>query len=153
MPNALVGFVLGIIGGYLVGWLFVWDTQRVSAGKLRRKYGHLEGRYVNYRVNDDGRGEKRTGGTIRLTFQKDGSFKTEGLHGTGELDWEGTIKMDLEWDNQGIGKYRYPSRPEYGTQQITVLPGSDSLRVVGQDASRPGSERFQFVHQWNRIRN
>jgi hypothetical protein len=153
LPNALAGFVLGIIGGYFVSWQFLWDTQRFTVHKLRRKYAHLAGTYVNHRVNDDGNGEVRTGGTIRLTFQKDGSFKSEGLHSTGELDWEGTVKMSLEWDNEGIGKYRYPSKPEYGTQQITVLPGSESLRVVGQDASLPGSERFQFVHHWIRKRN
>jgi putative tryptophan/tyrosine transport system substrate-binding protein len=42
-----------------------------------------------------------------LTLQDDGSFNTKGLHATGNVHWDGDIRMDLEWDNSGRGRYKH----------------------------------------------
>ncbi len=113
---------------------------------LQEKYGHLAGFYANYRVSDGV--ETLTGGSIRLTQQDDGSFKAEGLHAAGDLDWQSTIKMSLEWDNTGTGNYKYLAKADYGTQQFMVLPETDSLHVRSKNMSH--GKETQFIHHWKR---
>lgn len=149
LGNLALGFVLGIISSYIASILYRDSTTRAATRKLREKYGHLAGTYVSYRV--DNGVETPTGGTIRLRQQPNGSFEADGLHSSGDMDWQSTINMSLEWENTGTGRYKYPAKPDYGTQQLTVLPESRSLHVVGMNMSHGNTT--QFIHHWKRKEN
>jgi hypothetical protein len=145
-PNLWAGFFLGVPCGMTAHYLYDRSIRWSEVRKLRDQYGRLAGTYFNYRVKDDG-SEQPTGGTIRLTFQNaDGSFKVQAFHSTGGLDWEGTINMSAEIENMGLGYYRYPEKSDYGTQQVTIFPESNSLHVIGQNISH--GKHNEFRHRW-----
>lgn len=149
MANLALGFVLGILSSYIASLIYRASTTRANARKLRKKYGYLAGTYVNYRV-DNGI-ETPTGGTICLRQEPDGSFKADGLHPSGDLDWQSTINMSLEWENTGTGRYKYLAKAHYGAQQLTVLTETQSLHVVGLNLSH--GKGNQFIHHWRRKQN
>jgi hypothetical protein len=142
LAGAVAGFFLGVLAHYLYDRSVRWSEVR----KLRDQYGHLAGTYVNYHFKDDG-SKQPTDGSIRLTFQNaDGSFRVGAFHSSGSLEWEGTIKMSREFENTGVGFYRYPEKPDYGTQQVTILPEDNSLHVIGQNISH--GKHNEFRHHW-----
>lgn len=101
-PNLVAGTIVGIFAHWQVGSrLRSWSERRT----LRRKYACLAGDYANYR-DKDGK-QQATGGKIRLTWESDGSFKMQGLHSNDVCEWEGTVRMSLDFDGTGIGRYRY----------------------------------------------
>jgi hypothetical protein len=142
----MLGFVIGIATSLIASVIYLAFTSRAHARKLRALYGHLEGTYVNYRVKEGV--ETPTGGTIKIAQQSDGSLRIEGLHSSGNLEWSSIIKMSLEWENTGTGRYKYPAKPDYGTQQITVLPETGSLHVIAMNTSH--GKANQFIHHWKR---
>jgi hypothetical protein len=143
--SAVVGAALGVVIDWKLG---TWLRELTQRRKLKRTYGHLVGLYRNFRLNED-RAEVPTGGKIKLDLQPDGSFKAKGLHATGDTEWESDIRMSLEWNNSGRGRYKYLGSADYGNQQITYLPETHSLSVVGTNLS--GGRANTFVHHWKRI--
>lgn len=144
--NLGAGFVLGVPCGLFAHYLYDQGLHRSNVRKLREQYGRLAGTYINYRVEGDG-SEEPTGGTIRLTFRDaDGSFEVQAFHSTGRLEWEGTISMSRDFENMGIGYYRYPEKSDYGTQQVTIFPENNALHVIGQNVSH--GKHNEFRHRW-----
>jgi hypothetical protein len=148
-PNLIAGAFFGVPVGFLAHLWFVRYKEREAREKLRRTYIALAGDYVNYRIKDDG-AEMPTGGTIRLTQRSDGSFEVKGLRASGDLDWTSEIHMKMVPRNTGTGSYRYPAPDltKFGVQQITFIPETRCIHVVGVNTSRGIST--PFVHLWKR---
>lgn len=142
-PDLLVGAILG----FLAHWAFVHLKEYSARRKLRKVYGPLAGDYANFRVKDD-QTQEATGGTIRLLWQGEGSFKATGLHANGIAEWESTIRMSLEFKGTGTGHYRYIGAENIGTQQVTYSPETRSFIVMGADTS---GSRKQFFQRWRRV--
>ena len=146
LPNLIAGAFLGFIVGLASTRAYVEYEKHSLRQKLKKAYGHLAGDYVNFRVKDDGR-EEPTGGSIRLIWLQEGSFRVQGLHANGVAQWESVIRMSLEFTGTGTGHYRHVQQPEdIGTQQVTYLPETRCFVVMG--ASSIGNE---FLHHWRRI--
>jgi hypothetical protein len=143
-PNLIVGAILG----FLAHWAFVELKEYSLRQKLKNRYSGLAGNYASYRVKDDGT-EEPTGGTIRLTWQPEGSFRVQGLHPNAVLEWESVIRMSLEFAGTGTGHYRYVGSDDSGTQQVTYREETRCFIVLGRNATR--STGMQFVHRWKRI--
>jgi hypothetical protein len=123
-------------------------SEEMRHRKLKSLYGHLAGDYANFRVKDDGT-EEPTGGTIRLTWQSNGTLKVQGFHSSGVTDWEGIIQMNLEFEGTGSGHYRHIGKEDSGTQKVTYWPATRSFTVLGANTTRTAGK--QFVHNWRRI--
>lgn len=143
-PNLIVGAILG----FFVHWSFVASKERFALWKLKKRYAPLAGNYANFRVKEDQTVEP-TGGTVRLLWQqRDGSFKAQGLTVNGIAEWESTIRMSKDFNETGVGHYRYVGREDSGNQQVTYSPETRSFVVLGTNTS--GTSR-QFFHRWKRI--
>jgi hypothetical protein len=144
-PNLVVGAILGFLVGFLAHWAFVeWEKWKARRA-LRVRYSRLPGSYANFRLKD---GEyKATGGTITLSWQRDGSFAVKGLHPDGTEDWAGIIRMKL--NNTGTGDFRTIQKSHgHGTQTVTYTPHTGYFDVRTDFTSQ--SSPAPFYHQWRR---
>jgi hypothetical protein len=142
-PNLLVGAILG----FFAHWAFVSGEKVLALRKLRRTYGPLAGEYVNFRVKENG-AEEATGGTIRLSWQPDGSFKALGLHANGVAEWESTVHISLK-SGTWLGEYHdLGSYINHGIQQLTYLENAQLFSVLTTTTSLVN--RPPFIHRWRR---
>lgn len=147
-PNVLLGAVLGAALGVIGDWTIGGRLRAASQhAKQKRKYGHLAGAYANFRLKENGT-QETTGGRIKLTWQKNGSFEVKGLHGNGVTEWEGRMRMSEEWENSGTGFYKYVDSENSGTQQILYVASSQFFHVVTTPSR---SNPAPFMHLWKRI--
>jgi hypothetical protein len=136
-PNLIGGFVLGCAAAYIAHALY--DRNRTA--RLRKKYGMLARAYVNYRPDGS-----KTGGSVELTQNPDGSFKVVGLNSDRTLDWESVLWMDEKFENCGTAQYRYKPGNNYGVQLIRYAPETGELHVKAVRES-PG-QPLEFHHIW-----
>jgi len=142
-PNVLLGAVLGAVLGVLGDWQIGGRLRAASEhARKKRKYGHLAGIYANFRLKEN-ETQEATGGRIKLTWRKNGSFEVKGLHENGVTEWEGRIRMSEEWENSGTGFYQYVGSEKSDAQQIIYVANSRFFHVVTTpNVSKPVS----FMH-------
>jgi hypothetical protein len=144
LPNLAVGSALGVILGVLADWqigtrLRKWSVLRA----LTKEYGSLTGRYVIYRIRDDGTYEP-TGGTVEVTWQpKVGLLEASGFQATGNPEWHSYIRMSLEYMGTGIGHYNNANSIHGGIQQVLYSKQTGSFNVMGASHTRK-----EFTHCW-----
>ena len=141
-PNLIVGAVLG----FLAHWAFVAWEKRSALGALKKAFSPHAGDYANFRVRENGT-EEATGGTIRLSWEPEGSFKAQGLSQNGVAEWESVIEMNLK-SKTGTGVYREIESSDHGIQQITYLENARLFSVATTVTSR--ANRHAFNHRWKR---
>ncbi len=142
--GALIGFPVGVLAHWVGAYLNIEKLMERRA--LGRKYKALAGSYANFRRKDNGTYEP-TGGKIILRWERNGSFKEEGLHSNGVAEWRGIIHMNLE--NAGNGEYRNIQSRGYGNQIIYYIPETKYFDVMTTFTNPPSPE--PFYHQWRRI--
>jgi hypothetical protein len=110
---------------------------------LTREYGSLAGRYVTYRIRDDGTHEP-TGGTVEITWQPDdGLLEASGFQVSGNPEWHSYIKMSREYNGTGIGHYNNVNSIHGGIQQVIYSKKNRSFNVMGTDHTQK-----EFSHCW-----
>lgn len=143
-PNLAVGSALGVILGVIADWqirarLRKWSELRA----LTKEYGSLTGRYLIYRIKDDGTHEP-TGGTVEVTWQpKVGLLEASGFHATGNPDWHSYIRMSREYAGTGIGHYNNADSIHGGIQQVLYSKQTRFFNVMGSSHTRK-----EFAHCW-----
>jgi hypothetical protein len=143
-PNLAVGSGLGIILGVIADWqirasLRKWSELRA----LTKEYGSLGGRYVIYRIGDDGT-PKPTGGTVEVTWQpKEGLLEASAFDATGNPEWHSYIRMSREYTGTGVGHYNNANSIRGGIQQIVYSKRTRSFNVLGTSPNRQ-----EFAHCW-----
>lgn len=143
-PNLAVGSILGVIAGVAADWQigarFRMGSERRA---LTREYGSLAGRYVTYRIRDDGTHEP-TGGTVEITWQPaDALLEASGFHVSGNPEWHSYIKMSREYSGTGIGHYNNVNSIHGGIQQVIYSKKTRSFSVMGTDHVQK-----EFAHCW-----
>jgi hypothetical protein len=108
---------------------------------IRTKYAFLARKYTNSR-----NGITPTGGSIELTQQDDGTFRTVGYNPDGSPQWEGVLRMSPDEDDVGTASYQYVLRTDHGTQRVVYVRYRDALHVIGMNQST--LEHTEFVHIW-----
>lgn len=140
--NTAVAAFISFVLGFCVRWLYDVVRERKRRRALKKKYGHLDRTYSNFRNEIE-----PTGGTIALKQKRDGSFETIARHRDGSVDWRGDLRMSLEDENLGTGHYRHePSLTDYGDQEVRYIPERDELRVRG--INRSTTTHTEFCHVW-----
>jgi hypothetical protein len=143
-PNLAIGSVLGAILGVIADWkigtrLRKWSELRA----LTKEYGSLGGRYVTYRIRDDGTHEP-TGGVVDIAWQpKDGLLEASCFQATGNPEWHSYIRMSREYTGTGIGHYNNSNSIHGGIQQVIYSKQTRSFQVMGTSHSRK-----EFAHCW-----
>jgi hypothetical protein len=143
-PNLAIGSILGGILGVIADWqirarLRKWSELRA----LTQKYGSLDGRYLNYRIRDDGTHEP-TGGTVEIAWQpKDGLLEASGFDATGNPEWHSYIRMSLEYAGTGMGHYNNSNSIHGGMQQVIYSKQTRSFNVMGTSHAQK-----EFAHCW-----
>ncbi len=138
--GAGAGVILGAIGDWQIGArLRRWSERRA----LTKEYGFLAGRYVNYRIRDDGTHEP-TGGTVEVTWQaEDGLLEAAGFNAAGHPEWHSYIKMNQDYAGTGTGHYNNANSIHGGIQQIIYSKQARSFNVMGISHARN-----EFAHCW-----
>jgi hypothetical protein len=143
-PNLAAGSTLGAILGVIADWQIgarvrKWRELRT----LARMYGSLAGRYVNYRIRDDGTYEP-TGGIVEIAWDsKNGLLEASCFQATGNPEWHSYIKMSLEIFGAGIGHYNNSNSIHGGLQQVLYSKQTRSFNVMGTSHTLK-----EFAHCW-----
>jgi len=143
-PSLAIGSVLGAILGVIADWkigtrLRKWSELRA----LTKEYGSLGGRYVTYRIRDDGTHEP-TGGVVDIAWQpKDGLLEASCFQATGNPEWHSYIRMSREYTGTGIGHYNNSNSIHGGIQQVIYSKQTRSFNVMGTSHARK-----EFAQCW-----
>lgn len=138
--GSVVGAALGVIADWQIGARFrKWSELRA----LTKEYGSLAGRYMNYRIRDDGIHEP-TGGTVEIAWQpKEGLLEAAGFHAKGDPEWHSYIRMGREYMGTGTGHYNNSNSIHGGIQQVIYSKQTRSFYVTGISNTRK-----EFSHCW-----
>ena len=140
--GAFFGASLGVVSDWQIG-ARLRNRSRLRA--LDKEYRSLTGKYVDYRIRDDGSHEP-TGGTIEIEWlSEDGLLEASGFHATGNPEWHSYIKMSLEHIGTGVGHYNNSNSIHGGTQQVVYSKQARCFNVLGTSHSRRA-----FSHCWRR---
>ena len=138
--GSLLGAILGVIGDWQIGTRL---RKRSELRALTKEYGSLAGRYVTYRIRDDGTHEP-TGGIVDIAWQpKDGLLEASGFHESGNPEWHSYIRMSMEHPGVGIGDYNNSNSIHGGIQQILYSRQTRWFNVMGVSHTRK-----DFAHCW-----
>lgn len=146
LPNLAVGAIFGAILGVIADWqigarLRKWSRLRA----LDKEYRSLTGKYVNYRIRDDGSHES-TGGIVDIAWlSRDGLLEASGFHATGNPEWHSYIRMSIEHIGTGVGHYNNSNSIHGGIQQVVYSKQTRCFNVLGTSHSRR-----EFSHYWKR---
>jgi hypothetical protein len=121
-----------------------WDRYKRwrKEARIKQEYSFLARRYTNLR-----NGTTPTGGSITLTQNANGSFKTAAVGEDGSSEWEGHLRMSADEPGVGMATYRYPLKSDHGTQRVVYVPHNDTLHVIGMNQST--TQHREFVHVWD----
>jgi len=143
-PNFAVGSVLGAIVGVVADWQIGARVRQWSELRsLTREYASLAGRYLAYRIRDDGTHEP-TGGRVDTTWQpRAGVLEASGFDATGIPEWHSYIRMSRDYTGTGIGHYNNANSIHGGIQQVIYSKQTRSFNVMGISHTRK-----EFAHCW-----
>jgi hypothetical protein len=138
--GSVLGAVMGAIADWKIGAKFRKKAERRT---LTREYASLAGRYVPYRVGDDGTREA-TGGRIEILWQpEEGLLEASSFEASGNPEWHSYIKMNADYPGTGIGHYNTVNSIHGGIQQVIYSKKHRSFHVMGTDRVRG-----QFAQYW-----
>jgi hypothetical protein len=142
--QALIGALLGFIGGFILGGFAVPAYKRwAEKRELAKLYRRLTGEYANYVVNPDWTQES-TEGTIKLVWDLAGAvLKATGFHSNGQPEWTSDIVMTLIPKDAGTGYYHFVDSILSGTHLVIYSRDTKSLQVLGHT-----SNEKEFAHYW-----
>ncbi len=144
--NLAVGAIFGASLGVVSDWqirarLKKWSRLRA----LDKEYRPLTGKYVSYRIKDDGSHEP-TGGTIEIAWlPEDGLLEASGFHSTGRAEWHSYIKMSFEHIGTGVGHYNNSNSIHGGIQQVIYSKQTHRFIVLGTS-----HDPREFFNCWKR---
>ena len=138
------GAALGAIAGILATWRISPRVKQWSEQKaLHREYHALAGRYLNYRLTEDG-SMAPTGEIIELTWEPKQSLIEASAFATDRFTvWHSYIHMSLRFRGTGTGHYNIVDSIHGGVQQLVYSRQARTFTVM-----ETGNNRKPAVHCW-----